>query len=417
MSGKHGHKPFEGHMHDYMAHIKAVEEDLEYYRAKRFEPRIFYLLRRNVVTFYDLLKVRSVLKKKDHFFNRAKPQGKNVEARVRYLEEWLDEYVKGIALVSARTVEGMDMVTEDNRKERGDYVHLLRLPVPEHLLGPHARTRAPSPAPGRDEDRTSYRAQLDYNSDRYGLQLERIGIGAGFRPDVGLVRRSGIVRDHALARFSPRPKTAGRHPEVLRAGVDRLHREHRGRAGIARAAPPSWRWSSRTRTGSAWATATYLETLPAPLTIGGVTLPVGSYQFDALRAGYNMGQQRALSANITLEHGTFYNGRKTTFSIARGRAQFINQLSVEPTYSINKVEPGRGPLHHAPAGHARHLHGHAPDVRERAGAVQLQHAQRLDQRTVPLGVLCRAASCSSSTTRTATRWCRTGPACRADRSS
>ena len=58
MSGKHGHKPFEGHMHDFEAHIRAVEEDLEYYRAKRFEPRIFYLLRRNVVTFYDLLKVR-----------------------------------------------------------------------------------------------------------------------------------------------------------------------------------------------------------------------------------------------------------------------------------------------------------------------------------------------------------------------
>ena len=28
MSGKHGHKPFEGHMHDYEAHITAVEEDL-----------------------------------------------------------------------------------------------------------------------------------------------------------------------------------------------------------------------------------------------------------------------------------------------------------------------------------------------------------------------------------------------------
>ncbi|MGH7888673.1 MAG: hypothetical protein ACREPG_12455, partial [Candidatus Binatia bacterium] len=96
MSGKHGHKPCEGHMHDYLAHIKAVEEDLEYYRAKRFEPRIFYLLRRGVVTFYDLLKVRAALKKKDHFFKVAKPQGKNTEARVRYLEEWLDEYVKGI---------------------------------------------------------------------------------------------------------------------------------------------------------------------------------------------------------------------------------------------------------------------------------------------------------------------------------
>src|SRR5262245_53240006 len=132
MSGKHGHRPFEGHMHDYLAHIRAVEEDLEYYRAKRFEPRIFYLLRRGVVTFYDLLKVRAELKKKDHFFTIAKPQGKNIEARVRYLEEWLDEYVKGIALVSARAVEGMDMVTEDNRKERGDYDDFFKIKKKEH---------------------------------------------------------------------------------------------------------------------------------------------------------------------------------------------------------------------------------------------------------------------------------------------
>ena len=51
MSGKHAHKPFEGHMHDFEAHIRAVEEDLEYYRAKRFEPRIFYLIRRGVIRF------------------------------------------------------------------------------------------------------------------------------------------------------------------------------------------------------------------------------------------------------------------------------------------------------------------------------------------------------------------------------
>ncbi|MET0502347.1 MAG: nitrile hydratase subunit alpha [Candidatus Binatia bacterium] len=119
-------------MHDYLAHIKAVEEDLEYYRAKRFEPRIIYLLRRGVVTFYDLLKVRSTLKKKDIFFKVAKPQGKNIEAQVRHLEEWLDEYVKGIALVSARTVEGMDMVTEDNRKERGDYDDFFKIKKKKH---------------------------------------------------------------------------------------------------------------------------------------------------------------------------------------------------------------------------------------------------------------------------------------------
>jgi nitrile hydratase subunit alpha len=134
MSGSHGHshKPFEGHMHDFEAHIRAVEEDLEYYRAKRFEPRVIYLLRRGVVTFYDLLKARVALKKKHQFFQIKKPLGKNIEARVRYLEEWLDEYVKGIALVSARAVEAMDMVTEDNRKERGDYDDFFKIKKKEH---------------------------------------------------------------------------------------------------------------------------------------------------------------------------------------------------------------------------------------------------------------------------------------------
>jgi nitrile hydratase subunit alpha len=132
MSGKHDHKPFEGHMHDFEAHIRAVEEDLEYYRAKRFEPRVIYLIRRGVVTFYDLLKARATLKRGDQFFKLKKPQGKNIEARVRYLEEWLDEYVKGIALVSARAVEAMDMVTEDNRKERGDYDDFFKIKKKEH---------------------------------------------------------------------------------------------------------------------------------------------------------------------------------------------------------------------------------------------------------------------------------------------
>ena len=132
MSGKHNHKAFEGHMHDFEAHIRAVEEDLEYYRAKRFEPRIIYLIRRGVVTFSDLLKARVALKRSNQFFKLKRRQGKNIEARVRYLEEWLDEYVKGIALVSARAVEAMDMVTEDNRKERGDYDDFFKIKKKEH---------------------------------------------------------------------------------------------------------------------------------------------------------------------------------------------------------------------------------------------------------------------------------------------
>ncbi|MGH7845144.1 MAG: nitrile hydratase subunit alpha [Candidatus Binatia bacterium] len=132
MAEKHDHKAFEGHMHDFEAHIRAVEEDLEYYRTKRLEPRTFRLIRGGVVTFYDLLKARASLKRANQFFKLKKPQGKNIEARVRYLEEWLDEYVKGIALISARAAEAMDVVTEDNRKERGDYDSFFRIKRKEH---------------------------------------------------------------------------------------------------------------------------------------------------------------------------------------------------------------------------------------------------------------------------------------------
>jgi hypothetical protein len=39
------------------------------------------------VTFSDLLNARVSLKRKNQFFKPRKPQGKNIEARVRYLEE------------------------------------------------------------------------------------------------------------------------------------------------------------------------------------------------------------------------------------------------------------------------------------------------------------------------------------------
>lgn len=132
MSGTHAHRPFEGHMHDLEAHVRAVEEDLEYYRAKRLEPRIFYLLRRRVVTFADLLNAHAALRPEGRFFAPRQPEGSNIEARIRYLEEWLDDYVKGIALVSARSIEGLGMVTEDNRKERGDYDDFFKIRMKEH---------------------------------------------------------------------------------------------------------------------------------------------------------------------------------------------------------------------------------------------------------------------------------------------
>ena len=201
-------------------------------------------------------------------------------------------------------------------------------------------------APGERSDDTSYRAQLDYTGDRYGVQLERLGIGNDFNPEVGFVRRDDMVRDFAQFRFSPRPaaaKAGGKPPgksgirkyiyqgslEYIENGAGRL--ETRTRSGEA-----ALDFRNADRVGVVYTNS--FEYLPAPFRIAsGVVLPSGNYDFDTIRLNYNMGQQRAASANLSAEYGTFYSGHKTTFSAARGRVPLTHQLSVEPTYSFNRV--------------------------------------------------------------------------------
>ena len=45
-----------------------------------------------------------------------------------------------------------------------------------------------------------------------------------------------------------------------------------------------------------------------------------------------------MSGNLAFEHGTFYDGHKTTAAFSRGRTNFTPQFSVEPTVSINRVD-------------------------------------------------------------------------------
>jgi hypothetical protein len=61
-----------------------------------------------------------------------------------------------------------------------------------------------------------------------------------------------------------------------------------------------------------------------------------------MKVGYNLGQQRTLSANLSVEHGTFYSGHKTALGVASGRVNVTPRFSVEPTYSLNKVDLAEG---------------------------------------------------------------------------
>jgi nitrile hydratase len=113
----------DSHMHDFEAHVRAVEEDLEYYRAKRIEPRVFTLLRRGIIAFGDLFDAAAGKAEKQSGDSEAK----DLEARIRSLEDGLDDYVREIGLISSAIGDAVDVVTEDGRVERGDYDEFFRL--------------------------------------------------------------------------------------------------------------------------------------------------------------------------------------------------------------------------------------------------------------------------------------------------
>lgn len=120
--------PGHSHMQDFEAHVHAVEADLEYWRTKRLEPRIFQLHRRGVLTLYDLMHAVA-----DHPAAPSAPHdaAQDIEGRIRALEDGLDEYTRGINLVSIDEADN-PMVIEDTRKERGDYDDFFRIAKPPH---------------------------------------------------------------------------------------------------------------------------------------------------------------------------------------------------------------------------------------------------------------------------------------------
>jgi nitrile hydratase len=114
-------------MHDHEGHVAAVEADLEYWRTKRFEPRVIQLHRHGVVTFYDLLRAAA-----EHPFPAAPADADDdIEHRIRAIEDGLDDYIRSIGLASISTPEH-PFVIDDTRKERGDYDNFFRIAKPPH---------------------------------------------------------------------------------------------------------------------------------------------------------------------------------------------------------------------------------------------------------------------------------------------
>jgi hypothetical protein len=201
-----------------------------------------------------------------------------------------------------------------------------------------AKTRSDGVKSGDD---TSYRAAADYAGDRYGLQLEHLAVGEHFQPELGFVRRQDIRRTFGEARFSPR--LAGGSIRKLswtgsiayvENGAGRLQaREEVADFGIE--------FQNADLFNVTYTRA--FEFVPRSFQIASnVAVPVGGYDTDNVTIGYRLGPQRAVSAALTAEHGTFYSGHRTAVTATRGRVTFGPRLSLEPTYSVNWVDLREG---------------------------------------------------------------------------
>ena len=203
---------------------------------------------------------------------------------------------------------------------------------------------AKTQTPTLPEDDISYRGQLDYNGDRYGLQLERLVVGDSFNPEVGFVQRDDFERSFGLFRFSPRPQSIAAIRKLIWEGrVDYFEdcigvvetRLAQGVFGIL-------------FENSDQFTATYTrsyEFLDEPFPIApDVTIPVGGYSFQDVELSYSFGPQRRVAGGLTVQHGGFFSGEKTTVAFGLGgggfgggRLEVTPQLSVEPGLSFNRI--------------------------------------------------------------------------------
>ncbi len=201
---------------------------------------------------------------------------------------------------------------------------------------------------GLGGDDVSYRTQLNYAGDRYGLQLERLVVGTEFNPEVGFLRREDFERSFASFRFSPRPQGI--------AAIRKLSWEGRfdyitDRVGVLETRQAQGRFGVEFESSDQLTveyTRSY-EFLEQPFQIASdVTIPVGGYRFQDVLTSFEFGRQRRLSGTVSVQHGSFFSGDKTTVGFGlgggttSGRLELTPQFSMEPGLSLNWIDLPEG---------------------------------------------------------------------------
>ena len=185
---------------------------------------------------------------------------------------------------------------------------------------------------------TSYRTQMEYAGDRYGVQLDRLVVGDSFNPEVGFVRRSNIRESVGQLRFSPRPKAITSVRKF--SGIGTYSYIEDG-AGLLQTRTADGEFAIELQNSDRFSVGLLddFERLTQPFAIPpSAKIPVGAYDFATARVGYAFGQQRPVSGSLLVERGAFYNGRRTSVGFSKTRVNLTAQFSLEPNISINWLD-------------------------------------------------------------------------------
>ena len=189
-------------------------------------------------------------------------------------------------------------------------------------------------------DDLNYELQVNYDSDRYGLAIDREVAGENFNPEVGFLRREDFRRNFLQARFSPRTTT---NPLVRKWSYE---------ASVDYVTDNDNRLESRALVGEFQAqlhsgdSLTFrLERLHEsptdPFALEDVVIPPGSYSFNNAVVSVDAGQQHRVSGRLSLEAGGFFGGFKQTAEY-NGRIDLGPQLGIEPNISLNWIDLPQG---------------------------------------------------------------------------
>jgi hypothetical protein len=186
----------------------------------------------------------------------------------------------------------------------------------------------------------SYRGNITYGGDRWGLLVDRTAVEDNFNPEVGFMRRTAFRSNYGGLRFSPRP---GGNSRVRQYHFEGSLEYVTNTRNVLESRQTRANFRLDTHSGDSTG-ATYtedLEALVTPFTIAGIRIPIGSYTFQSARVFYTSAPQKRVSGTFSFEGGSFYSGTRRTAAY-RGRMEMTPRFAVEPNLSFNWIDLPQG---------------------------------------------------------------------------